>query len=578
MSSVTACPLDCFDACGIVYENKKLKGLKTGHTKGFLCPHLNHYTKHETIKTPRYMGEDISMVDALQKLKEMLNLSSKDKALFYRGSGNFALMQEVSDHFFASYGATLTDGSLCDGAGEEGILKGRGSNINMPISEIQKSEVVIFWGRNPHSTSSHLLPLIKDKKIVVIDPIKTKIAKQADHFVQIKPHGDLLFALLLSRFLHIELASDEEYLKKYAPDYEDFYELTQSIRIQETLANIDVILDDIMQILELVKGKKVAIVCGVGVQKYSDGSDIMRAIDAFAVMLGLFGKEGSGVAYLGFSKDKIDMPFNYEAPTVSKVDADFSNFETVFIQGANPLSQMPDTLRVRESIKNVKNMVYFGLHENQTSKEAHLVIPAKSFLYKDDIRTSYSHNAMMPMPKVDECEYGISEYDLMAFLCKEFDVELKSEEFYIEHFKKYAKEMSDGSLEVKDRDSIGYVDGFDTDEEEFIFLEEFAQDFDMHNDFFLLSSKSPNSLNSQFKIEQNVYLNPALGYKDDEEVIISSVNGSVKLKVNNSNDLRVDCVLIYSGTDGVNNLTTSKQAFDANSAIYQENKVKISRV
>jgi hypothetical protein len=34
-------------------------------------------------------------------------------------------------------------------------------------------------------------------------------------------------------------------------------------------------------------------------------------------------------------------------------------------------------------------------------------------------------------------------------------------------------------------------------------------------------------------------------------------------------------VLIYSGTKGVNNLTSSKHSYDGKSAIYQENKVKI---
>ncbi len=77
-------------------------------------------------------------------------------------------MQEVTDHFFASYRATLTDGTLCDGAGEAGIIKGRGSNKNMPLPEIEKSEVVILWGRNPHTTSSHLLPLLKNKKTTKI--------------------------------------------------------------------------------------------------------------------------------------------------------------------------------------------------------------------------------------------------------------------------------------------------------------------------------------------------------------------------------------------------------------------------
>jgi len=454
MSKITACPLDCYDACGIVYDEGKLKAFKDGHTQGFLCPHMNHYEQHERILKPRYKGKEIGMDEALQKLQEMLDANLKSETLHYRGSGNFGLMQEVVDHAFASMGATLTDGTLCDGAGEAGILEGRGSNKNMPLSEIEKSDVVIFWGRNPHTTSSHLLPLIKDKTIIVIDPLKTKIAKMADLHIQLQPHSDMLLAMLMVRFFHINGLCAEDYLEEYASEFEDYYELTQTVRIKATLEDIGVTLGDIGRVIDYVTNKKVAVVVGVGVQKYQDGADAMRAIDAFAVSLGLFGREGCGVAYLGDSKEAIESPFNTKAKRVSKVNTPFDEFKTVFIQGANPLSQMPESNRVRDSIEHTQNVVYFGLYENETSEIADLVIPAKSFLEKDDIRTSYSHNGMMVMHKQVESEIGISEYDLAAYLAKAYDIELKSEAEYIEHFKNHAVVKIDGSFEVENRESI----------------------------------------------------------------------------------------------------------------------------
>lgn len=577
MSNTTACPLDCYDACEIVFEEGGLKGLKKGHTQGFLCPHLNHYDKHPVIQRPRYKGQEITIEEALLKLKEMLLTCQKNEVLHYRGSGNFALMQEVTDHFFASYGAVLTEGSLCDGAGEAGIIEGRGSNKNMPLQEAAKSEVVIFWGRNPHTTSSHILPLIKDKTIIVIDPVKTKIAKSADLYVQIKPHTDIFLAMMLSRFLHIENGCDIEFLDKYASEYEDYYELTQGIRIKAILDHMDVSLGAIGDILNLVKDKKVAIVCGVGIQKYSDGADTMRAIDAFAAMLGLFGKEGCGVSYLGASRDGVTSPFNKSAKRVSKVNTEFGDFKTVFIQGANPLAQMPDSLRVKSSIQSVENLVYFGLYENETAQAADLVIPAKSFLHKNDIRTSYSHNIMSFMPKMKDSDTGISEYDLSAYLCREFDINIESEEHYLKHFKNFAVQKMDGEWYVENREEVPYKEGFDTDEGEFLFLDELDSKIDDEDGYYLITCKSQKSLNSQFNREESVYLHSSLGYKEGESVNISSANGSVELKVKHNDNLRRDCVLIYSGTKGVNNLTTSKHTHYAKSAMFQENKVEINR-
>ncbi|WP_373070112.1 molybdopterin-dependent oxidoreductase [Sulfurimonas sp.] len=574
----TACPLDCYDACEIIYEDDKITAKKEGHTQGFLCPHLNHYEGFEEIQKPRFNGCEISMDEALLKLKEIIQNSEKSKILHYKSAGNFALLQGVVGHFFASHGAILTDGSLCDGAGEAGIVEGRGSNKNMPLSQIAKSDVVILWGRNPHTTSSHLLPLLKDKKIIVIDPVKTQAAKTADLHVQIKPRGDLELAILLSRFLHIEHGHDEEYLKKYASEYEDFYELTQTIRIKATLDKIDVTLGEIGDILAMVKDKKVAIVCGVGIQKYRDGADVMRSIDAFAVNLGLFGKEGCGVAYLGNSSEGISSPFNTKAKRVSKVDTKFSDFESVFVQGANPLSQMPNSTRVKEELSKVKNLIYFGLYENETSEAASLVIPAKNFLYKNDIRTSFSHNTMSEMHKQKDIDSGISEYELSRYLCDEFGIEIKSEDEYIEHFKSFCEEDSEGNLHVKGVEEIPYKNGFDTDDDEFVFLDEYDAFVADEEKLFLITPKSSKSLNSQFNREDGVYINASHGFNDGDLVKIKSSIGSVDLIVKIDDDLRDDCVVIYSGVKGVNNLTSSLHSYEGKCAIYQEEMVWINTI
>ena len=124
----TACPLDCFDACSVIATSEGLKG-DPNHplTQGFLCPHLNHYERHDRISQPRWRGESITMDEAMARLIELMEQTPSHRTLHLRGRGNFGLMQAVSDHFFASRGARLTRGSLCDGAGAAGIEAGRGT-------------------------------------------------------------------------------------------------------------------------------------------------------------------------------------------------------------------------------------------------------------------------------------------------------------------------------------------------------------------------------------------------------------------------------------------------------------------
>jgi len=570
--SKTACPLDCYDGCSIeVTDDGKLKGDKEHpFTAGFLCPFLNHYKKYGQIEKPRLNGKEISMDEALAHLGETLKNSTN--TLHYRGHGNFGKMQEVTDQFFSQFGAVLTEGSLCDAAGEEGILEGRGVNYAMSEDQISKSDVVIFWGRNPKSTNSHILPFIKGKKIVVIDPIKTDFAKSADLHIQIRPRGDMYLALLLSRFVFIEDMADFNFLNDRCVDAEEFKEFVYSIRIKATVKQIDASLNEIGDLLHLIQGKKVAILVGVGVQKYSIGSTVLRTIDSFAATLGLFGKEGCGVSYLGSSQEGLSSPFKVVKSKKEKAAiANFEKYDTVFIQGSNPLSQMPSTKSVNEKLSKVENIIYFGIYENETSAKANLVIPAKIFLEKDDIRTSYGHNYMLKMPKIEESSIGISEYDLANYLTEEFKQDsLESEKFYI----KYYEDQSKDSL-INGRDDIAYADEFATDDGKFLLIDE-ADDDPLEDDgYFLVTAKSSKSLNSQFERETKAFFPLSAGVEVGQSVKLKSKYGEAEFEVDIHDGLRDDTILIYSGTLNVNYLTPNKTDDSGTNAMYQEVKVFI---
>jgi len=576
MSKKTACPLDCFDACSVVVDGGKLKGDKAHpYTNGYLCPHLNHFWKHERIVQPRLHGEPVSMAAALAHLETLVRDAKEGNGvLHYRGSGNFGLMQAVTDHFFASAGATLTEGSLCDGAGEAGIVLGRGANRVLPPEQIAASEVVMVWGRNVPVTNSHLLPFLKGKELIVIDPVRTAFADEADIHIQLRPGGDLFFAMLLARFIIIEGMHDEAFLSEHGEAFEEYYELTQSVRIKAVLDMVGLGLGDIGRVLEKIQGKKTAILVGTGVQKYRHGSEVLRAIDALGVLLGLFGKAGCGVGFLGSSSAGITSPFARARRFEPKATAAFSDYDLVFVQGANPAAQMPDTGRVTDSLSKAGHVVYFGLYENETSALAELVIPAKTFLEKADVRTAYGHNAMLAMPVCEPGATGISEYELSAALCRAFGVALESEAHYLAHFASFGEDAGEKTV-VKGREALPYSEGFETDDGQFLFLEEYDFDLEMEEDYFLLTPKSPRSLNSQFERETKVYMHPGCGYAEGTMLRLVSETGSVRLPLAHDDRLLPECALVYAGTPGVNNLTPGVLSYEGKNACFQANKIKV---
>ena len=591
----TACALDCYDACKIVFNDGKLSGDKTHPVgDGSLCSLINRSIENEKrIEKPTIDGKEVSMSEALNAVVEAFK---EDSSLLWRGSGNMGVMQEVTNLFMHKIEATLTKGSLCDGAGDAGIELGRGVNRILPLEQIKNADTVVVWGRNITVTNAHIMPYLEGKEVVVIDPVETAIAKKANFHLQIKPRTDFYIATILARFLFMEDVQDEEWLEEFAPEYEDFYDFTREFRIKPILEYCETDIGEMGQILNYLRDKKVVFLVGLGVQKYSTGASTLQAIDALAATLGLFGKEGCGVHYLSNSKLGFHNPFKVNCKEVPKATVEFSNFKTVLVQGGNPAESMPNSLKVQNELKSVENLIYFGLYENETSKRANIVIPAKNFFEKEDVRLSYGHQFVNKMDTVKESTIGISEYDFTKYLFDAFNFDgLKSEKDYVDSWLNQCKKDKEGNYLSPTYEPLPYSNGFGKNgDDEFEFIDEYDDDFinlkqfkkirtssknrDTDEKFWLITPKSKNSLNTQFKRENRVTLNPELGFKEGEAIRVSSPYGSIKLEAHLSTSIRKDCVLITNNTIGVNNLTPPILSNEGNNACYQEVKVEVESI
>ncbi|SFV59703.1 Anaerobic dehydrogenases, typically selenocysteine-containing [hydrothermal vent metagenome] len=576
----SACGLDCYDACEIDIDIEEFPKLKANTNNGALCSLLNKdMFEAKRLDTPLIDGIEVTMEEALDATAEALN----DNSLLWRGSGNLGVMQEITNLLFEKIGGSLTKGSLCDGAGDAGIVEGRGVNRTLPLEQIDKAEVIIVWGRDISTTNSHLMPYLENKKLVVIDPIKTSIAKRADLFIQIKPRSDIYFILLLARFIFMEDSENVEWLKEFAPEYEEFYDFTRTFRIKPILKYLELSLNDIGEVLEYIKADKVVILVGNGVQKYEIGHSVLWAIDSLASTLGLFGKEGCGVSYLGNSKLGFNSIFDTQCNKVSKAVTPFDKFKTVLIQGGNPAESMPNSNKVINDLEKIENLIYFGLYENETSRRAKIVIPAKNFFEKNDVRLSYGDHRVTKMNKAVDSNIGISEYQFTKEMYNRLGFSgLEDEEFYINSWLNQCDEVN-GKYISPAYQELPYSDGFGEDNDEFIFIDDFDNDFSSRSryklkaktEYWLITSKSKHAMNTQFRRDNIVSLNPELGYRDGEEITLSSKWGEYKFIVKNSSDIRYDSLYIKANAIGVNYLTPSIISEEGENACYQEVKINI---
>ena len=558
-----ACPLDCYDTCQATLSEENIKGSKENIiTNGKLCVNFANLLKEENIKNPIFENKNISLEGSLDILVNKLKSTTSAKTLFYKGSGNLGVMQNSTKNFFTSYGSTLTKGSLCDGAGAVGIEEGRGTVINPPLEKLLNADIIVVWGRNLTVTSSHIYNLIKDKTFVTIDPVKTEIAKKSKIHMQINPKTDHELALLLTRFASMQNLEDSEFIKEFGSGADWFFDITRNRPVVSYEATTGVPLSLVNDFFDLIENKKVAILVGVGVQKYFEGASIMRCIDSFAAYMGYHKKEAGGVWYLSDSsfgyKNQFEVKGVNKKVSIAKID--FSSYELVFIQGANPVISHPNTKKVIEGLEK-SFVVYFGTTLNETCEYADLIIPSSSFLSKKDVRLSYGHEFKAISQIVKEKEKNsISEYDLSNYLLEKFDFDkLKSEDEIISYYENHKPIL-------EDFETFNFIEEVEIEP---LYKEKTSENF------YLITAKNKNSLNSQFANDDFVYLHSSSNFNENDEVLISSKYGSSKFIVKIDDNIKDNCAFFYSGNKNVNYLTPNDEDESSFSAMYQEVLVEI---
>ncbi|MEA2092251.1 MAG: molybdopterin-dependent oxidoreductase, partial [Campylobacterota bacterium] len=469
----TACPMDCLDACSVIYDNGKCRPSDGIITQGKLCKLFGYLQSEKTLSDPNLKN---TLEKAANKLKE-----PNQKILYYKGLGNLGEMQAIPTQFFQKIGATFThSGMLCDEAGDSGLKMGRGYNVNPPLKTLLNSEVVIVWGQNITDTSTHIYRLIKDKIFITIDPVKTKIASKSKVFLQIKPKGDYLLAQMMQSFLENKSIDTSNYSK------------------------LNISKEDFEKMMKLISNKRISVMLGVGPQKYKEGAQIFHEIDKVCYKLGLLDGENKGVWYIdtkayGFNT-KI---FNNKINTIPCASVKFDEFDIVFIQGANPVVTSVNTQKIVKQLQN-SFVIFMGTTLNDTSKYADIIIPAKTFLEKNDVRLACSHDEVSYCEVCEENDNAISEYELTKYLFEFFNFDgLLSEEEYLKSYKK--QRASKPTFTFKSHDT------------NFVEMHQLNKD-----EYYLLTSKSSNTLNSQYKYDSYAYIHPSSGLNEEQEITIKS--------------------------------------------------------
>ena len=626
------CSKDCYGSCVFIGEwndQAPVKKLATAKplkehpfTNGFFCPKLNNREKllyhSQRIKTPlirtgvkgQNSFKPISLEEALNFISTQLT-TVKEKygpssivAAYYAGNSGLISMYSPF-RFFRKLGATITSEGTCNEAGIFALerLFGNYSTTNPFQIASPNNRLIVVWGSNLADRNNHAHFLVKKaisngSKLIVVNPVRTKLAESADLFLQPFPGTDFLIAKYILNKLVNSGAYDENFLGQHVDNYADLVDAVEKIDEDKIFHQTGLNSENLYEFLNLLVDNKqrTLFIAGFGPQKYFYGGRNLNSIALIQIFLGNYGYQGSGFLFSqsGFNRDFKEPLIDYitnsdetsqsrRIPLINLGSSLGSNqYKMLFVYNVNPVSSLPNQSIIEKSLmREDLYTVVLDMFLNETTKFADIVIPVKFDLETDDLITPYfipgiSINQGGPCPYPD-CS---SNYEFFQQLAEK--IGWNGDSIFQETQKDILKKCCGllPKLIQEDLRTKGYYILFDINDVPFnnlIFptsngkiqihqtdIEIFDQNLELllprkEDEFYLLSQAHKYFLHSQIgqlreeyaSIFGTIYINPidgkSLGLTPDQKVVVSNKYGEAKYTLGENSDLKPGTALIYSG-------------------------------
>lgn len=461
-----ACPQDCPDTCAFIYhvEDGQLVEV-TGDpdhpmTRGGLCVKLKNFAEHHynpdrilyPMKRvgPKGSGqfERISWDEALSTIKSKwtdIIAQHGSQAIMphaYLGNQGTANGLTAGDAFFNRLGSTVAEKTYCESGSSTAWVMTVGPTGGLDVESLAYAKYIIVWGMNMVSTNLHAWPFVlearsKGAKIVVIDPFKSRTAKQADWHIRIRPGTDAALALGMMNVIIEEGLVDQDYVEKYTLGYEDLKARAAEFPVERVAEITGIPAADILKLSrEYAKAQPSAIREGVAVERCPGGGDAVRAITCLPALVGAWRHVGGGAVEMPIyefpmSVAHVSRPdwirpgtrvvneLDLGAALTGKIPLD-PPIKSVFVYNSNPVSQAPDAGELvrglqREDLFTVCSELFI----TDTAKYADILLPSTMQAEQYDIMVTWGHLYIMlnqpAIPAPGEC---VANIDLFRRLAK----------------------------------------------------------------------------------------------------------------------------------------------------------------
>ncbi|MFT5658154.1 MAG: formate dehydrogenase major subunit [Gammaproteobacteria bacterium] len=318
---------------------------------------------------------------------------------------------------------------LCHASSVVALLEGLGSGaVSNQVDDVAKAEVIIVIGSNPTNNHPVAATFMKNaikqgKKLILMDPRRTDIARHAHHFLQFKPDTDVALLNSILQVIIEDGLTDDEFIKNRTTDFEAL-KANVADYTPEKMAPITGIdaqtVRDVAHLFATSKGSM--IFWGMGVSQHTHGTDNARCLIALSMITGQIGRPGTGLHPLRGQNNVqgasdaglIPMVFpDYQRVDNPEIHAKFErywntsldnkpgltvveimhaaldgNIKGMYVMGENPAMSDPNLNHARAALASLDHFVVQDIFLTETCAFADVILPASGWAEKDGTVTN----------------------------------------------------------------------------------------------------------------------------------------------------------------------------------------------
>ena len=318
---------------------------------------------------------------------------------------------------------------ICHSPTALGLQKAFGTGAATNSAEdIYHADLFLIIGANP--TNAHPVTgakikqqVMKGKKLIVLDPVKTELAKIADYHIQLRPGTNVAVLNMMLYFILEAGLEKKTFIKERCEGFENFYKEIKKLNVDQLEKACGVN-------RELIKKAAIAYATaknsmefhGLGVTEHTQGSKTVMLIADLAMVTANLGRKGVGVnplrgqnnvqgaadmgcqphqgaGYLSVADKKIQKYYTEKYGVVHPTKAGLKipqifdaaingNLKALWIIGEDVVQTDPNSAHVIKAMKALDLLVVQEIFMSETAKLATVILPGTTFLEKNGTFTN----------------------------------------------------------------------------------------------------------------------------------------------------------------------------------------------